>query len=63
MPDGPIFESTERNCDAQRCANPAKYLAKWPQASKLVCENHKKAVDGKPWPDVSGPVFGSKPPK
>jgi hypothetical protein len=63
VPDVPTFEPAQGNCEAQRCANPAKYRAMWPYVSKLVCENHRRAVDGKSWPDVSRPVFGSKPTK
>lgn len=62
MADRPSFEPANGNCEVQRCANPAKYRATWPYASKLVCENHRKRMTDKAWPNVSG-SFSSKPPK
>lgn len=58
----PNFETAKGNCEVPRCPNPAKYRAIWPHASELVCENHKKGVADKAWPDVAC-LFGSKPPK
>ncbi len=59
MAGGPLFEPANGNCEAQRCQNPAKYRAKWPNTSKLVCDNHKKDVTDKLWPQVAGRVFGN----
>lgn len=61
---GPRFHPANGKCDVRECLNPAKYRAIWlySRASKVVCEDHKKDVDGKPYSDVSG-SFGSKPPK
>jgi hypothetical protein len=61
MPNGPKFEFAMGSCDVPRCANPAKYRARWPHASKLVCENHKTDVDGRTWFEVAQ-LFGSNPP-
>ena len=62
MSDRPSFEPANGDCEVQRCANPARYRATWPHATKLVCENHKKRVTDKPWTEVAA-LFGSKPPK
>ncbi len=62
MSDKPSFEPANGNCEVQKCANPAKYRATWPYASKLVCETHMKRMTDKPWPAVSS-SFGGKAPK
>jgi hypothetical protein len=62
MQDGPEFAFAMGNCDVSKCANPAKYRATWPHASKLVCDNHKKDGDGRTWFEVLK-LFGSTPPK
>jgi hypothetical protein len=60
----PCFHPAKGKCEVQECLNPAKYRAIWlhSRASKLVCADHKKDVDGKSFSDVSG-LFGTNPPK
>jgi hypothetical protein len=61
---GPCFHPAKGKCEVQECLNPAKYRAIWlhSRTSKLVCEDHKKDVDAKPFSDVSD-SFDSKSPK
>lgn len=61
---GPCFHPAKGKCEVQECLNPAKYRAIWrySRVSKVVCENHKKDVDRKPFSDVSD-SFDSKSPK
>jgi hypothetical protein len=49
----PQFEPAAGNCEFPKCVNPAKHRVLWPNASKLVCENHKSDLADKSWPDVS----------
>ena len=52
---GPRFHPAKGKCEVQECLNPGKYRAIWLRslASKVVCEDHKKDVDGQPFSDVS----------
>ena len=64
MTDRPTFEPLREGiCDVLKCVNPAKYRARWPRVSKLVCESHKNDVADKPWPEVAQRLFGGNPPK
>jgi hypothetical protein len=57
---GPEFEPLADNgdCEAQRCPQAAKYVAKWPFVVKRVCSAHMAEVDGKPWGEAQ-PNFGT----
>jgi len=60
---GPCLHPATGKCEVQECQNPAKYRVIWvkSRASKLVCESHKKDVDGKPFSDVSDSFRSSSP--
>jgi hypothetical protein len=60
---GPCVHPAKGKCEVQECQNPAKYRMIWlnSRASKLVCESHKKDVDGKPFSDVADSFRSSSP--
>jgi DNA-binding NarL/FixJ family response regulator len=47
-------------CRARHCTNSAKFQAEWKHVTKLVCDQHKKLVEKKPWSEVAH-LFGRTP--
>jgi hypothetical protein len=56
---GPTFHPASGRCDVPKCLNPAGYRAIWMRSrnSQVVCENHKKEIDGKPFSDVADSFY------
>ncbi len=65
MPNNPelYFDPvSEGVCEALDCSNPAKFRASWVQGViiRLVCVNHKAAVEGKSFEELSPTTFGRR---
>jgi len=60
----PSFLPASGKCNVHECLTPAGYRAVWQRSgnSQIVCENHRKDVEGKPFSDVSA-LFDGKSPK